>query len=78
LFVRCAVILLITVSLAGAAEIRGKITNAVGGEPLARVQVSLLEAKVETASSDDGRFAIRDLAPEHYTLRFNAVSDTDW
>jgi hypothetical protein len=56
-----------------AAEIRGKVLSAAGGEPLARVQVSVLEAHGEAVTSNDGSFVIQGLAPGHYTLRLNAV-----
>lgn len=59
--------------MATAGEIRGKITNAVGGEPLGRVQVFVLETEVSSITSDAGDFDIAKLAPGSYTLRINAV-----
>jgi hypothetical protein len=56
-----------------AAEIKGKLTNVVGGEALGRIQVSVLELKVETTTAADGTFAIRNLPPGNYVLRMNAV-----
>jgi CarboxypepD_reg-like domain len=73
LFARYAVALLLAASFARAAEIRGKVTNVIGGEPLARVQVSVLDTSLQTATSRDGTFTIRALRPGAYTLRFEAV-----
>ena len=56
-----------------AAEIRGKVVNAAGGEPLARVQVAVLEAQREAVTTNDGSFVIVGLAPGRYTLRVNVV-----
>jgi hypothetical protein len=58
---------------AQAAEIRGKVTNAVGGESLAQVEVTVLENKVSTVTSPLGEFQIANLRPGNYTLRLNAV-----
>jgi len=56
-----------------AAEIRGNVVSADGGEPLARVQVSVLEAERDSVTTNDGSFVIPGLSPGHYTLRLNAV-----
>jgi hypothetical protein len=56
-----------------AAEIRGKVVSVAGGEPLGRVQVSVLEAQREAITANDGSFVIQGLATGHYTLRLNAV-----
>ena len=70
---RFAVGLLLAASFARAAEIRGKITNVMGGEPLARVQVSVLDTGLQAVTSRDGTFIIKDLKTGTYTLRFEAV-----
>ncbi len=56
-----------------AAEIRGTVKNAAGGEPLERVQVSVLEADRKTATAADGTFVVQNLAAGNYTLRLSAV-----
>jgi len=56
-----------------AAEIKGKVTNAVGGEALGRVEVVVLENKIAAITSISGEFDIPNLAPGAYTLRLNAV-----
>jgi hypothetical protein len=70
---RLAPILLLLAVAAYAAEIKGKITNAVGGETLGRVSVVVLENKLSSVTSDTGEFDIPNLAPGSYTLRLNAV-----
>ena len=72
---RCSLFLAILFSsiFLHAAEIRGKVVSVVGGEPLGRVQVTVLEAQREAVTANDGSFVIKDLAPGHYTLRLNAV-----
>jgi hypothetical protein len=67
-----ASLLLVSV-LAHAAEIHGKVEGVIGGEPLARVQVSLLETGAQTVTDKDGNFAITGLPPGNFTLRLNAV-----
>ena len=44
-----------------------------GGETLARINVSVLERKLETTTAADGTFLIQNLTPGNYTLRVNAV-----
>ncbi len=70
---RLIVLLLLTSAAVHAAEIKGKVITAVGGEALGRVEVLILETKTSTNTSDRGEFEIRDLAPGSYTLRINAV-----
>ena len=60
-------------NLLHAAEIRGKVVSVDRGEPLARVQVSVLEAQREAVTTNDGSFVIQGLSAGHYTLRLNAV-----
>jgi len=56
-----------------AAEVRGKVTSAVGGEPLGRVSVLILETKASAVTSISGDFDFAGLVPGNYTLRLNAV-----
>ena len=65
---------LLAVAAVQAAEIKGKVTNALGGEALGQVQVVVLETKASTVTSINGEFEIQNLAPGSYTLRLNAVS----
>ncbi len=66
--------LFVLISLAGyAAEVRCKITNAVGGEALGSVEVAVLGTRFVTTTSRAGEFSISDLPSGTYTLRLNAV-----
>jgi len=56
-----------------AAEIKGKVVSATGGEPLRRVQVSVLEQKNSTKTDDDGTFSLYNIPPGKYTLQAVAV-----
>jgi len=67
-----AILLLASVT-AWAAEIKGRVTNAVGGEALGQVEVTVLENKAATVTSLSGDFDIPNLVPGSYTLRLNAV-----
>jgi len=60
-------------ALLHASEIRGKVVSVIGGEPLARVQVTVLETGAPTVTAGNGTFSIQNLAPGNYTLRLNAV-----
>ncbi len=71
LFTVLTIVLIATSSYAG--EIKGKVSSAVGGEALGRVEVVVLETKAATITSFSGEFSISNLAPGHYTLRLNAV-----
>jgi len=73
LFVRLVVALLLAASIVHAAEIRGKVANVIGGEALARVQVSVLDSSLQAVTARDGTFTIKALKPGTYTLRFEAV-----
>jgi hypothetical protein len=69
-----AVLFLFTIlSPAQAADIKGKVVSATGGEPLRQVRVSILEQRVSTITADDGAFTIANLPPGKYTLQVTAV-----
>jgi len=55
-----------------AAQIRGHVVG-FRGEPLARVQVLILETQRQAITAPDGAFAIAGIAPGNYTLQANAV-----
>jgi iron complex outermembrane receptor protein len=55
-------------ALAGQGTIRGRIVDA-GGEPLARVLVSVEGMGLRTTSDDLGRYELRSLSPGVYTVR---------
>jgi hypothetical protein len=59
----CVLFLLLS-GLLHASEIRGKVVSVIGGEPLARVQVSVLETGAQTITASDGTFAIQNLWPD--------------
>lgn len=71
--VRITLSWLLLTSLVHAAEIRGKVTSVIGGEPLARVEVSVLDTNYQAVTSSDGSFTIKDMKAGTYTLRFEAV-----
>src|SRR6266404_1270796 len=74
MYVRVGRVLFFLLSaLLHASEIRGKVVSVVGAEPLARVQVAVLETGAKAVTGRNGTFAIQNLAPGHYTLRLNAV-----
>lgn len=67
-----AFILLFSSMLLHAAEIRGTVVSVVGGEPLARVQVAVLETGA-AITTKEGSFVIPNVSAGKYTLRLNAV-----
>jgi len=70
---RLAVFLMVAALAAHAAEIKGKVTNALGGEALGRVEVVVLETKASAVTSISGEFDLPNVPPGTYTLRLNAV-----
>jgi hypothetical protein len=73
MLVRLTVFVLLCAAMLPASEIRGTVRNAVGGERLGRVSVSVLEAGRDTTTADDGTFMIQNLPPGNYSLRLSAV-----
>ena len=66
-------LLLLTSLAARAAEIKGKVTNAVGGEALGQVE-SRCCGRNTPSSPPAGEFTISNLPPGNYRLRLNSVS----
>ena len=64
---------LILAAAAQGAELRGKVSNASGGEALGRVQVQLAQTGTTTITGKDGTFQIQNLDPGAYTLRLIAA-----
>lgn len=56
-----------------AAEISGVVTNAQGGEPLAKIQVSLLGTSASTVTGQDGKFHFSQLSAGSYVLQVSGV-----
>ena len=56
-----------------AAEIHGIVKNAEGGEPLAKIQVSLVESGARAETGPDGKFRFTALPGGSYTLRLSGV-----
>lgn len=65
--------LLFTACPAIAAELKGTITNAQGGEPLGKIQVILLGTTLSTTTAPDGNFHIPQVPPGSYTLQVSGV-----
>ncbi len=70
---RVVCIALLLLSSARAAEIRGTVVNARGGEPLGQVRVWLAESGATVVTSKDGSFSLTNISPGTYTLRVEAV-----
>jgi hypothetical protein len=56
-----------------AAEIRGKVVNSHGGEPLQRVSVFLADSQHTRRTITDGTFVLPDVSPGNYFLVADAV-----
>ena len=52
-----------------AAEIRGVVVDAMGGEPLARVRIDLLNTDLRTTTDPQGHFRFASVPAGNYTLR---------
>lgn len=53
---------------ARAAEIKGTVTNAAGGEPLAKIRVELTGTTFSVTTGSDGSFQLSGISPGSYTL----------
>lgn len=56
-----------------AADVSGIVTNAQGGEPLAKIQVALLGTSATTATGPDGKFHFSQLSAGSYVLQASGV-----
>jgi hypothetical protein len=56
-----------------AADVSGIVTNAQGGEPLAKIQVALLGTSATTATGPDGKFHFPQLSAGSYVLQVSGV-----
>src|SRR5579863_3444163 len=71
--IRVTAFVLLCAAALPAADIKGTVKNAAGGEPLERVQVWVMEARRETVTAANGGFVLPNLPPGDYTLRLSAV-----
>jgi hypothetical protein len=71
--VAVAVVLLWSSVALFAGEIRGKVTNAAGGEALGHIQVAIPEIKIEAVTAGDGTFLLPNVPAGNHTLRLSAV-----
>ena len=68
-----ALFLMTAPGFAGAAELAGRVSDAVSGEPLERVIVRLVGQSREAVTDPDGRFILRDLTAGPHQLRVASV-----
>ncbi len=55
------------------ADVGGVVTNAQGGEPLAKIQVALLGRSITTITGPDGKFHLSQLPAGSYVLQVSGV-----
>jgi len=67
------VLFTLTVPVLHAAEIKGTVSNAQGGEPLAKVKVEVIGTGFVTTTVSDGAFQFSNLPVGAYTLQVSAV-----
>ena len=56
-----------------AGEIRGTVVDALGGEPLARVEIQLAGEPYRTVTDAAGHFSVAAIAPGEYTLNVSTI-----
>src|SRR5215472_3562814 len=56
-----------------AAEVRGNVVDARGGEPLSQVVVQLVGSVYRATTGSDGRFRLTDITPGDYVLNVSTV-----
>ncbi|HET8547620.1 MAG TPA: TonB-dependent receptor [Bryobacteraceae bacterium] len=69
---RALLVAAVTACTCAPATVRGRVVDARGGEPLARVRVFLQNTDHQTNTDDAGRFAL-DAAPGNYVLQADTV-----
>jgi hypothetical protein len=69
---RALLLAALTAISADAATVRGRVLDARGGEPLARVRVSLLNTETRIATDDNGRFTL-ETPPGTHVLQVDTV-----
>jgi len=67
------VLFLSSIQAAVAADIKGTVANAQGGEPLSKVQVAILGTSFLVATAPDGRFQISSIPAGSYVLQVSCV-----
>jgi hypothetical protein len=72
-FLLFALLLLLASHAAVAADVKGTVTNAQGGEPLGKVQVAILGTGFITTTGPDGTFQILQIPPGNYILQASSV-----
>jgi hypothetical protein len=68
-----ALLVFFTVQAAVAADVRGMVTNAQGGEPLGKIQVAIVGTAFIAATGPDGGFHISQIPPGSYVLQLSGV-----
>ena len=56
-----------------AADVTGIVTNAQGGEPLAKIQVDLLGTSITAVTGPDGKFRLSQLPAGAYVVQASGV-----
>lgn len=65
--------LFLLVHAAAAANVKGTVANAQGGEPLGKVQVTLVGTSSLATTASDGSFEVSQIPPGSYVLQVSAV-----
>ena len=64
---RLALVPLMASLVAHAADVRGKVVSLTRSEPLRQVQVTILELKRSTITTNDGAFALQSIPAGKYS-----------
>ncbi len=67
---RIAILIIIFVNVAGAADLKGVITDSQTGAPLPGASVSVAGTRLGASADTDGRYLIANLSPGEYQLNF--------